>query len=159
VIDASRSKRVWVRFPPSFLIVTVEGIMFKKLISFFATKPVKPKKVIGFNTDEVENEDDKFEHVHETFSIWCASSSKGEGGEGHQIRFDEGARNKHIFVRRAEIKGWKFMESECEWYCPTCKETLGNHPKHLDKYGKIIRSGIRCACIDPIGCIYSHEDE
>lgn len=90
--------------------------MFKKLMSLFAPKK-EQKKSIGFSTDEVK-EDDKFYNVHETFCIWCAYMSKEEGVDGHKGRYAEGARNKNIFVKRAEIKKWRFIDGD--WYCPAC---------------------------------------
>lgn len=79
--------------------------MFKNLINWYNLKnKKKEKKQIGFGFEEPK-EDNKLEHVHETFSIWCASTSKGDEVEGHEERFDEGARNKEIFTRRAEMKG------------------------------------------------------
>ena len=85
-------------------------------MSLFAPKKEK-KKSIGFDFEE-PNEDYKFSHVHETFCMWCESTSIGEECEGHEVRYDEGARNKHIFVKRAEMKKWRFIDGK--WYCPAC---------------------------------------
>lgn len=93
------------------------GNMFKKLMSLFSSKR-ESKKSIGFGFEE-PNEDYKFSHVHESFSMWCESTSLGEDcEEGHKERFNEGARNKHIFVKRAEMKKWRFINGH--WYCPAC---------------------------------------
>ena len=96
--------------------------MFKKLMSLFSSKK-EQKKSIGFNTEEPKEDDKfyKFNYVHETFSIWCASTSKGGEVEGHEVRFDEGARTKEIFARRAEIQGWRCIEGD--WHCPACVNT------------------------------------
>ncbi len=91
--------------------------MFEKLSKWFSKRSKKKsKKTIGFNIDE--SEDYKFSHVHETFCMWCESTSIGEECEGHEVKYDEGARNIQIFVKKAEKKKWRFIDGR--WYCPAC---------------------------------------
>lgn len=92
--------------------------MLKKLLKFLFkldklkdieySEPIEPNKSI-----------DKYDSILESYTMWCINNQNDYQPEGHIKWFDEGARTKKIFVKRAEIKGWKYIEGN--WYCPTCK--------------------------------------
>lgn len=91
--------------------------MFKKLLNFLKFDKLKDKEYI--KPIESNKSVDKYDSILESYTMWCINNQNNSQPEGHIKRFDEGARTKKIFAKRAEKKGWKFTEGD--WYCPTCK--------------------------------------
>lgn len=90
--------------------------MFKKLFNFLKFDKLKDKEYIKLI--ESDKSMDKYDSILESYTMWCINNQNDSQPKGHITRFDEGARTKKIFAKRAEIKGWKYIEGG--WYCPIC---------------------------------------